>query len=94
MTKIKQPKIDLDIPPNGKLIRLNDNLIREGRIQFIEHTKEGRGKSLHNKPKVGYSTIVDFQNYPMCTWQTSEIVEVMSDTEFKTKNSHYKIELL
>lgn len=75
-----------------KLIRQGDNLASKGRIKFLEFDENNRGKELHEKPKVGYACIVDAQRGPFYTWMTSVIVEVISDTEFKTKNSHYKIE--
>jgi len=74
-----------------KLIRQKDNLIKEGLIKFVEFNDMGRGKALHDVPEVGYSCIVNPSiSY---TWLTSTIVEVISLTEFKTKNSHYKIEI-
>lgn len=73
-----------------KLIRQRDNHTSSGVIKFIEFNEEGRGKALHESPKVGYSCIVNPSiSY---TWMTSVITEVISQTEFKTKNSHYKIE--
>lgn len=74
----------------AKLIRQRDNLTKEGIIKFIEFNKNGRGKKLHDNPTVGFSCIVD----PgfLYTWMTSAITEIISTTEFKTKNSHYKIE--
>ena len=75
----------------AKLIRQRDNLVKEGLIEFIEWDKNDRGKTIHIKPKVGFSCIVRRRQLRKM-WLTTEIVEVISDTEFKTKNSHYKIE--
>lgn len=75
----------------GKLIRQRDGLVKEGLIEFVEWNSNNRGKNIHMKPKVGYSCIVDARKI-VYTWLTSIITEVISDTEFKTKNSHYIIE--
>jgi len=75
-----------------KLIRQRDKYTSSGIIKFIEFNEEGRGKGLHESPKVGYACIVDPQRSISFTWMTSPITEVISETEFKTKNSHYKIE--
>lgn len=75
----------------AKLIRQRDNLTKEGFIEFVEFDKYGRGKKIHMKPKVDYACIVDRSSISY-RWMTSVIVEVISDVEFKTKNSNYKIE--
>lgn len=77
----------------AKLIRQRDNLTKEGTIKFIEFDKFNRGKGLHDEIRIGYSCVVDPHLGPSYTWMTSEITEVISETEFKTKNSHYKIEI-
>lgn len=76
----------------ARLIRQNDSLIKEGTIEFVEFDKNDRGKNIHMKPQVGFSCIINRTNITY-TWLTSQITEVISNTEFKTKNSHYKIEL-
>lgn len=76
----------------AKLIRQDDGLVKEGVIEFIEFGENGRGKNLHSTPKKGFSCVVDAKRGMFYTWLTSTITEVISDTEFKTKNSHYKIE--
>jgi len=74
----------------AKLIRQRDNLVKEGLIEYVEFDSNNRGKNIHMIAKVGYSCIVNRSiSY---TWLTSTITEVISDTEFKTQNSHYKIE--
>ena len=75
----------------AKLIRQRDGLVKEGFIEFLEFDKNNRGKNIHMKPKIGYACIVDGKKL-IYTWLTSVITEIISDTEFKTKNSHYKIE--
>lgn len=75
------------------LKRLDDGLQKMGVIKFLEFDEEtGRGKALHDKPEVGFSIIVNPQYGVSYTWMTSVITEVISDTEVKTENSHYKIE--
>lgn len=75
----------------AKLIRQRDNLIKEGFIEFVEFDKKtNRGKKIHMKPSIGYSCIVD--RGLSYKWMTTQIIEVISDVEFKTKNSYYKIE--
>ena len=76
----------------AKLIRQRDNLVKEGFIEFVEFDKRtNRGKKIHMKPKVGYACIVD-RNRISFTWMTTTITELISETEFRTENSHYKIE--
>lgn len=75
----------------AKLIRQRDNLVKEGFIEFVEFDKNNRGKKIHMKPEINYACIVDRRSIPY-TWMTSQITEIISNTEFKTKNSHYKIE--
>ena len=75
----------------AKLVRQRDNKEIEGFIEFIEFNELGRGKKVHMKPDIGFACIVDRQKLAY-TWQTTSIIEVISDTEFKTQNSHYKIE--
>lgn len=75
----------------AKLIRKRDGLVKEGLIEFIEWDKNDRGKNIHMKPQIGFSCIVDGRKLTY-TWLTSQITEIISETEFKTKNSHYTIE--
>lgn len=74
-----------------KLIRQRDNLVKEGFIEYVEFDSNNRGKKIHMEPKVGFACIVD-RNRISFTWMTTVITEVISLTEFKTENSHYKIE--
>ena len=74
----------------AKLVRQRDGLTRGGDIQYIEWDENDRGIDLHEEAQIGFSCIID--PYTMNpTWLTSVITEVISETEFKTKNSHYKI---
>lgn len=92
MSKIKQPKIPIELHIVRKLIRQRDNKTIEGDIRFLEfHPNNGGGKELHTKPQIGYSCIVGPFNYTY-KWMTSPITKVISDTEFLTNNSHYEIE--
>ncbi|MFT6125737.1 MAG: hypothetical protein ACJAVA_000178 [Flavobacteriaceae bacterium] len=75
----------------AKIIRQSDNLTKEGLIEYIKFSKENVGKNVYMKPEVGYYCILG-RNILNLNWMTSEIIEVISDTEFKTVNSHYKIE--
>jgi len=75
----------------SRLIRKRDNLVKEGEIEYIEFDKNDRGKNVHMKPQVGFACIVDRTKITY-TWMTSTITEVISETEFKTQNSHYTIE--
>jgi hypothetical protein len=77
--------------PNKTLHRLNDDYsIKCYSIKFLEFNENNQGKEFHKHPKVGCSCICDYFNGKY-SWITSEIVEVISDNEFKTKNSHYEI---
>lgn len=75
----------------SKLIRQKDGLTREGFIEYVEFKDNDRGRDIHMFPKVGYSCIIN-RNLVSCTWLTSKITKVVSNTEFYTINSHYKIE--
>lgn len=92
MSKIKREKIYIDIAKPKKLIRQRDSLAHEGEIEFIEFDEEGRGLATHNIPQVGYSCIVGRSKFGHYKWLTTPITELISNTEFKTNNSHYKIE--
>jgi hypothetical protein len=76
---------------NVTLLRLNDGLKKSSyELSFIKWGEDDRASDLLNKPTVGTSAILAPYNRNY-TWLTSPIVEVISITEFKTKNSHYKI---
>lgn len=89
--KIKQNKIPINFK-KVSLKRLDDGLVKTSTdLKFMEWDKNKKAKELQDDIKVGRSAILaPFNSF--FTWMTSEITEVISDTEFKTKNSHYKIE--
>lgn len=90
MSKIKQTKIPVDFK-QASLERVNDGLVKTSNdLKFIEWDSDGRAVKLHDSMEVGRSAILSPFNMSF-TWQTTEITEILSDTEFKTKNSHYKI---
>lgn len=61
-------------------------------IEFVEFNSEGRGVAVHDDPQIGRSCIIDRGNHGYFGWHTSVIAEIISPTEFKTQNTHYKIE--
>ena len=74
------------------LRRLSHNYIVCGELIFIEfNPKNSRGLKKHDSIFIGGAALVDFDGQTSA-WQTSEITEKISETEFKTKNSHYVIE--
>lgn len=89
--KIDSPKIYIDLAVhNYVLTRLDDNKqIPCGVIKFVEWKDDGMYKALHDTPAVGRSIIVDPSPYGTYQWMTSVITEVISENEFKTKNSTY-----
>lgn len=89
MGKLTQNKVQLTVA--RVLERQEDGLTKTGDVQFVEFDDNGFGKKLHSNPEVGFSCIVNPHFGISYTWMTSVIIEVISDTEFKTKNSHYKI---
>jgi len=75
------------------LRRLDDDLRIHGHIQFVEFDNEtSKGRKLQETIIVGGAAIVDWEDGKGCIWQTSEVIEKVSETEFKTMNSHYVIE--
>lgn len=84
-------RIDL-ATDNYVLVREEDNKqIRASVIKFIEWNEDGTGKALHDTPEIGRSIVLDPIRTGNYTWLTSQITEIISDTELKTKNSTYKI---
>lgn len=85
------PLIDLT-KHNYVLVRENDNKqITASTIRFIEWDENGVGKKTHNEPAVGRSIIVNPSGFGNYKWLTSVITEVVSENEFKTENSIYKL---
>jgi hypothetical protein len=61
-------------------------------VKFIEWQEPGgKFKSEHDFPAVGRSIIIDPGPYGTYKWMTTVITEIISDTEFKTRNSTYLI---
>jgi|AntRauTorcE11897_2_1112592.scaffolds.fasta_scaffold02553_12 hypothetical protein len=74
------------------LHRLNDGFkIKVKNIKFLEYDKNNTGLTLHDKPDIGYSCLCNLDSNDNHLWQTSPIIKILSDTEFKTLNSHYEI---
>ena len=92
MSKIEQIRIPVRLEKKSKILhRLNDDLkIKCFDIKFLEFDKNNRGNKLHDNPKIDFSCLCDYDNVSF-KWQTSPITEVLSNIEFKTLNSHYKI---
>lgn len=73
-----------------KITRTNDGktfIVKE--YQFIVF-ENGRGKELIEKPEIATALLLP-PFTPEFLWMTSEIIEVVDDYHFKTKNSEYKI---
>jgi len=96
MSKLKQTKIYIDLEKhNFVLTRIDDGKqIPCGVIKFIEWKDDGMYKASHDTPAVGRSIIADPGPYGMYQWLTSVITEVVSENEFKTKNSTYTLHKL
>ena len=86
-------KINLDLAKdNFVLRRQHDNKQVVGQtIKFVEWNDDGTFKSIHSEPAVGRSIIVDPGPFGNFRWLTTTITEMVSTTEFKTKNSTYNI---
>jgi hypothetical protein len=79
-----------------RLTRLDDNLVKEAkRVKWIEFTEYGIYKQWFTLPAVGRSLILSPFS-PFFTWQTTLVTEILKEErdyiEFKTENSHYKLE--
>ena len=90
---VEQGIIEKEI--NWKLVRERDGLTKESeKVTWIEWTDEGRFKSRHDKPSVGYSLIMSpFNSY--FTWQTTPVTEIIEERDdyikFNTQNSVYEL---
>lgn len=77
---------------NYVVTRINDGMqMPASVVKFVEWNENGTGKAMHDTPAVGRSILLDPMSYGNYRWLTTEIVEIISDTEFKTKNSTYTI---
>lgn len=88
-----RPKLYIDLAlDNYVLTRKEDNKqMTANTVKFIEWNENGVGGSLHNEPAVGRSIVLDVTGPESYKWLTSQIVEIISNTEFKTKNSTYTL---
>ena len=88
MSKLEQPKFNVEIKPGIKVLitKLNDDVFNGNHPNGIQEgfAKEG---ILCQAPEVGVSCRLD-------NFRTSVVTEIIDDTTFKTKNSMYKIEEL
>lgn len=98
MSKIKRPVIPVDIEsPKYKLTKVGDDFGAKfaDRIGWIEWTDKGLYKEKHDEPSVGLSLILD-PHYFSYTWLTTTVTEIIEETEdlveFKTLNSHYRLD--
>ncbi len=72
----------------------NGSTKRAKKFGWIEWNEDSTFKSIHDKPAIGRSLILD-PHLMMYTWLTSITKEVISESEteieFRTKNTHYKL---
>jgi len=94
--KIDRPKVFIDLAKdNYVLTRLEDNKqITASVIKFIEWNEDGTGKCSHDDPAIGRSIMVDPMVLGNYKWMTTPIIEIISETKFKTKNSTYTLHKL
>jgi hypothetical protein len=76
-------------------LKRSDGLIKRSEdVRWIEFNEDGRGKELHETPKVGLGLIMSPFNI-FFTWQTTEVIELLESSEnyikFRTKNSDYEL---
>lgn len=76
-------------------LKRSDGLIKRSEdVRWVEYDENGRGKELHETPKVGLGLIMSpFNMY--FTWQTTEVTELLESSEnyikFRTRNSDYEL---
>jgi hypothetical protein len=94
--KINQPKIFMDLETDKYILtRLDDGKqINASVIRFIEWNENGVGGLIYDEPAVGRSIIADPMIGGNYKWMTTQITEIISETEFKTKNSTYILKKL
>ena len=76
-------------------LKRGDGLVKRSEdVRWIEFDEYGRGKELHETPKVGLGLIMSPFNM-FFTWQTTEVTELLEVSEncvkFRTKNSDYEL---
>jgi hypothetical protein len=94
--KIDRPKVFIDLAKdNYVLTRLEDNKqITASVIKFVEWNEDGTGKYVHDDPAIGRSIMADGWGELTYKWMTTPIIEIISETKFKTKNSTYTLHKL
>jgi len=76
-------------------LKRGDGLVKKSEdVRWIEFNEDGRGKELHETPKVGLGLIMSPFNV-FFTWQTTEVTEILEVSnnyiKFRTKNSDYEL---
>jgi len=88
-----RPKLYIDLAIDNYVVtRKEDNKqMTANTVKFIQWNENGVGGSLHEEPAIGRSIVLDLTGPESYKWLTSQIVEIISNTEFKTKNSTYTL---
>jgi hypothetical protein len=91
-----RPKLYIDLAIDNYVVtRKEDNKqMTANTVKFIQWNENGVGGSLHEEPAIGRSIVLDLTGPESYKWLTSQIVEIISNTEFKTKNSTYTLHKL
>jgi len=91
--KIDRPKIFMDLVTDKYILTRieDDKQIKASVIKFMEWNEDGTGKSSHDEPAVGRSIIANPLVGGNYAWMTTQITEIISENEFKTKNSTYTL---
>ena len=81
--------------PKYKLVREHDQLTKESLdVTWLEWNENGQFKARHDDPALGRSLLMSPFS-PFFTWQTTDITEIIEQTEdytkFRTKNSIYEL---
>jgi hypothetical protein len=82
--------------PKYTLTRERDSLVRKGiNISWVEWDEKGNAKQMHDSIAVGRSLLLDPQYAYSYTWLTTEVTEILEESEyivkFNTKNSTYTL---
>lgn len=81
--------------PKYRLVREHDKLTKESLdVTWLEWNENGQFKARHDDPALGRSLLMSPFS-PFFTWQTTDITEIIEQTEdytkFRTKNSIYEL---
>ena len=81
--------------PKYRLVREHDKLTKESLdVTWLEWNENGQFKARHDDPALGRSLLMSPFS-PFFTWQTTDISEIIEQTEdytkFRTKNSIYEL---